>query len=117
MPRANMTTFKSNFEKTFHSQTKLPYETTRLEYVKHHKYTPDFQLGPKTFVETKGKLTGADRTKHLLIKVQHPDVRVIFVFMAPNNKLSKSSKTTYAMWAEKNGFEWHTLESFKRMYK
>lgn len=111
-----MAKFKSNFEREFYKLTKLPYETTKLPYVKSHTYTPDFQIGPQTFVETKGKLTGADRTKHLLIKAQHPEVRVIFVFMAPHNKLSKKSKTTYAMWAEKNGFEWHTQSSFKEMY-
>lgn len=111
-----MVKFKSKFERDFYKSTKLPYETTKLPYVKHHTYCPDFQLGPKTFVETKGLLTGADRTKHLLVKQQHPDVRIIFVFMAPNNKLSKKSKTTYAQWAEKNGFEHHTLASFKEMY-
>lgn len=33
-----------------------------------------------------------------------------FLFERPFNTLSKASKTTYADWCDKNGYEWTTLE-------
>lgn len=104
--------FKSKFEQTFHSLTKLAYETDSLPYVQNHTYTPDFKINANTFVETKGHFSASDRTKHLLIKQQHPEITVIFVFQAPFNKLSKKSRTTYADWATKNGFKWTTVGKF-----
>ena len=41
-----------------------------------------------------------------LIKKQYPELDIRFVFMNANNKIYKGSKTTYAMWANKHGFEW-----------
>lgn len=46
----------------------------------------------------------ADRKKHLLVKIQHPDLDIRFVFSNPNAKLRKGSPTTYADWCKKNGF-------------
>ena len=42
----------------------------------------------------------------LAVKKQHPDLDIRLVFQAPHNTLTKKSKTTYAQWAEKNGFLW-----------
>ena len=70
------------------------------------RYTPDFPLPNGIIVETKGKLEPKDRAKHLLIKLQHPDLDIRFVFQRPHDKIVKGSKTTYAMWAEKHGFKW-----------
>lgn len=70
------------------------------------KYTPDFILENGIILETKGRLTAADRKKMLLVKAQHPGLDIRFVFMYPNNKLSAKSKTRYWEWAEKNGFPW-----------
>ena len=42
--------------------------------------------------------------KHLLIKEQHPQLDIRFVFVRADNKLSPKSKTTYGGWCEKNGF-------------
>ena len=36
----------------------------------------------------------------------NPTIRIIFLFMNPDNKITKRSKTTYAMWATDNSFEW-----------
>ena len=47
----------------------------------------------------------ADRKKHLLIKEQHPELDIRFVFSSSKAKLSKGSKTTYALWCTKNGFK------------
>lgn len=71
-----------------------------------HRYLCDFLLGNGVMVEAKGLFTAADRKKHLYIQEQYPQLDIRFLFMNANNRLSKSSKTTYAMWAEKNGFKY-----------
>lgn len=85
------------------------YETIKIGYVvpesKHH-YTPDFPLYGVVYVETKGKLENSDRVKHLLIKAQHPDKDIRFVFSRPSDAIYKGSPTSYAMWADKHGFKW-----------
>lgn len=89
------------------------YEQHKIEYTQpatKRKYTPDFRLPNGIFVETKGRFVTADRKKHLLIKEQYPDLDIRFVFQNANNKLSKKSKTTYADWCRKYGFEFAEKE-------
>lgn len=84
------------------------YEGTKLTYIpKPRTYTPDFYL-PDTniYIEAKGHLDKGDRVKMLLVKEQHPDLDIRFVFLNAKNKIYKGSKTTYADWANKHGFEW-----------
>lgn len=87
------------------------YESEKIEYeipAKKHKYTPDFILeGPngKIIIESKGRFVAKDRRKHLLIKEQRPGLDIRFVFSNSNTKIYKGSKTSYADWCEKNGFE------------
>jgi len=71
-----------------------------------HRYTPDFILPNGIIIETKGRFLTKDRQKHLLIKKQHPDLDIRFVFSNPNQRISKISKTTYAKWCNTNGFEY-----------
>lgn len=83
------------------------YEQNVIEFIKpvtKHKYRPDFRLPNGIFVETKGRFLAADRKKHLLIKEQHPELDIRFLFQNSKAKISKTSKTTYAIWCEKNGF-------------
>lgn len=83
------------------------YETHVVRYVKPArlaKYTPDLMLPNGIVIETKGRFDTADRQKHLLIKEQHPDLDIRFVFSNPNTRISKQSRTTYAMWCDKHGF-------------
>jgi len=68
------------------------------------KYKPDFVLSNGIIIETKGLFDSADRTKHKLIKNQNPNLDIRFVFSNSRNRISKKSKTTYAMWCEKNKF-------------
>lgn len=85
----------------------LRYEDERIRYLKPAKnatYTPDFILPNGIIVETKGRFLTADRQKHLLIKDQHPELDIRFVFSSSRTKISKTSKTTYAMWCESKGF-------------
>jgi len=81
------------------------YEPDKFNYVIEAKYTPDFKVGD-IYLETKGFFKPADRRKMLAVKKCNPDLDVRLVFQAPYNKISKNSKTTYAAWADKNGFQW-----------
>ena len=69
------------------------------------KYMPDIRLLRNgIIVETKGQFVTADRQKHKLIKEQHPELDIRFVFSNSRTRISKQSKTTYAMWCETHGF-------------
>lgn len=83
------------------------FETLALPYTvpaSVHSYKPDFLLPNGIVIETKGLFTLEDRKKMLLIKKQHPNVDIRMVFQNAKAKISKGSPTTYAMWAEKNGY-------------
>lgn len=103
--------FRSGLEERVAEQLKLSgvkveYETTKIKYrvEEDRTYTPDFVLPNGVIVETKGRFVVSDRKKHLLIKKQHPHLDIRFVFQNSKNKISKTSKTTYADWCDKNGF-------------
>lgn len=78
---------------------------SRIEYEvrETRRYTPDFVLPNGIIIETKGRFVSEDRKKHRLIKEQHPDKDIRFVFSNSKAKISKLSKTTYGMWCEKHG--------------
>ena len=86
------------------------YETKSFEYqYKPQTYTPDFELyakGRRIYIEYKGKMDNETRRKLLAIRASNPTLEIYLVFEKPNNKIRKGSKTTYAAWAEKNGFDW-----------
>ena len=84
----------------------VKYEELKIKYEVHdfRTYTPDFELPNGIIIETKGRFVLDDRKKHLLIKKQHPDLDIRFVFSNSNAKINKGSKTTYGMWCDKNGF-------------
>jgi len=107
--------YRSGLEETISRQIAdagLPvsYEEDKIEYVwpeRTSKYTPDFKLpkqGGFFFVETKGRWTVDDRQKHLLIKEQHPDLDIRFVFSNQNAPLYKGSPNRYCDWCDKHGF-------------
>ena len=90
------------------------YEDQVIEYLRPAKiarYTPDFIIAPESsatgkelVIESKGRFLTADRQKHLLVKKQHPEKDIRFVFSRSKERISKKSKTTYADWCEKHGF-------------
>ena len=88
-------------------QMNIPYtyESDKVDYVIEARYIPDFKVGD-LYLETKGYFKAADRRKMLAVKRCNPDLDIRLVFQAPFNKISKRSKTTYAMWAERHGFPW-----------
>jgi len=83
------------------------YEKHKIKYTvpaTDHTYTPDFRLPNGIFVETKGRFVIEDRKKHVLIRKQHPELDIRFVFQNSKNKIRKGSPTTYADWCVKHGF-------------
>ena len=68
-------------------------------------YTPDFFF--KTWViEAKGKFTAKDRKRVLALLSANPKPMRFGMLFMRDNKLSKSSKTRYSQWCEKNGIAW-----------
>ena len=106
--------FKSGLEENISVQIeskgiKVEYETEKLAYTipaSQHTYNPDFKLPNGIFVETKGRFVAADRKKHLLVKAQNPTLDIRFVFSNSKNKITKTSKTTYGDWCDKNGYKY-----------
>lgn len=90
------------------AKIQFDYETINLHYeiTEQRKYIPDVILPNGIIIELKGRFTAKDRKKMLLVIEQHPDLDIRMVFMRPNNKLNKHSKTTYAMWCDKNNVKW-----------
>jgi len=91
-----------------HNQ-QFSYEPFRLEYTKPqktHYYKPDFVLPGGMIIEAKGIFDATDRKKHLLVKAAHPHLDIRLLFQNPNCPICPGSKTTLAVWADKNGFKW-----------
>ena len=82
------------------------YETVKINWklVENKTYTPDFILPNGIIIESKGRCVPEDRKKHLKVREQNPKLDIRFVFSNSRNKIRKGSKTTYAMWCEKNNF-------------
>jgi hypothetical protein len=95
------------------NNAKFTYEEMKIKYLQpatERQYTPDFVLENGIIIETKGRFLVADRKKHLLIKRQHPHLDIRFVFSNSKQKLNKASRTTYADWCIKNGFQYADKE-------
>ena len=85
------------------------FEETVITYTKPErisKYTPDFILENGIIIESKGRFLTEDRQKHLLVQKQNPFLDIRFVFSNSKTKISKRSKTTYADWCNKHGFQY-----------
>jgi len=84
-----------------YEEFKIKYEVNEVR-----TYTPDFELPNGIIIESKGRFVAADRKKHLLVKKQHPELDIRFVFSNSKNKINKGSKTTYGDWCDKHGFQY-----------
>lgn len=85
------------------------FEAVKVKYIipmTEHTYSPDFELPNGILIETKGKFEPKDRAKHLYLKICQPDLDIRFVFQKPYDPITKGSKTTHAMWADKYNFKW-----------
>lgn len=112
-PRSPRGAYRSGLEEKLAAQIAaagiaFQYEAVILPYTptKPKKYNPDFLLPNGIVIEAKGHFLSEDRSKHKLIRAQYPDLDLRFVFARPQNKLGKTSSTTYAKWAEDHGFLW-----------
>ena len=85
---------------------KYEYESTKVPYVIHHTYTPDFLLPNGVYLECKGYWEPEDRRKIKAVKTLNPDMDLRMVFQAPFNTISKKSKTTYAQYCERLDIPW-----------
>lgn len=78
------------------------------QVLKEHWYTPDFILdidAKKIYIEMKGKFSGTDRVKMVLVKEAHPELDIRMVFMR-DNWITKEHKNRYSDWAIQKGFPW-----------
>ena len=94
--RTSNNRYRSGFESKLAHQLKrsgveFKYETLTIEYQKVSTYTPDFILPNGIIVEAKGVWTVEDRTKHLLVRKQHPHLDIRMVFQRASNKINKLS--------------------------
>ncbi len=87
------------------------YETHKIAYQIQHYYSPDFILPNGVILETKGYWEPEDRRKIRNVKEQNPDLDIRMVFMNPNNKISKKSKTSYGAWCDKHDIPWTSYQS------
>lgn len=107
--------FKSLFESRIaeylrNKRVKFDYEKSRLAFrqpAKDRTYSPDFEIEETAVViEAKGFLDSDARAKLIWVKEQHPEVNLVLLFQNPDKQIRRGSPTTYAKWAEKQGFEW-----------
>lgn len=66
------------------------------------KYLPDFVLPGERYLESKGNLDVAQRQKFIALMVEGYDIKLIF---QRNNRISRTSGTTYLEWAKQYGIE------------
>ena len=82
-------TFRSKFEESIandldNQKVEYVYESEKLQYTVERNYLPDFKLPSGIFIEAKGWFKSADQRKHRIIKKQHPNIDIRFVFQNPN---------------------------------
>src|SRR5574343_1518953 len=85
--------FESNVAKLFRKERiKFEYEVDSIPYKVEEvrNYIPDFRIANGVIVEAKGRFTAQDRKKHLLLKKQYPDMKLIILFMNSRVRLSKT---------------------------
>jgi hypothetical protein len=116
---------RSGLEREIHDQLtgvgiEFGYETEKIEYrrpvirgickcgnpkvYQRRYYTPDFILENGIRLECKGRLTSADRSKLVAVKLQHPQIDLRMLFGA-NNKIDKNRPKRYSDWASENGIK------------
>jgi hypothetical protein len=101
------------------SGVEFSYEEDVVEYrvpEKIGKYKPDFKI-KGIYLETKGRFTSEDRKKMLFVFRSNPDLNLLMVFPKPNNTITRSSKTTYGAWCDKNNIPWIGLEELETLIR
>lgn len=70
--------------------------------VKRARYTPDFRVGGRFLIETKGKFDSASRSRMDDFVRSRPNVKVAMLFGA-DNWTTKARKQRYTDWCEQRG--------------
>lgn len=105
--------YRSKLEEKFADELKrlkanCAYESCKLNYVLERRYIPDFTVRTKSgktiYLEVKGYLRPADRTKMVAVRKQNPGADIRFLFA--RNQLIKGSKMMYSDWCKKYGFKY-----------
>jgi len=112
---------KSGLEEVIYNYLKdnkvhFVYEGMKIKFelpTQKKSYTPDFPINDRFIVEAKGAFNSADRKKHKLIKEQHPELDIRFIFSNSKTKIGKKSQTTYGRWCELFKFKFHCIQSTK----
>lgn len=128
MPATIKNRYRSGLEEAIAKQlegagTAYGYESIRVEYhvpARISKYLPDFTIkGTNIIIEGKGSFgaigsrfvnftanSAKERQKFALLKEQHPEYDIRFVFSKASAPIYKGSPTTHAKWATDHGFKW-----------
>ena len=100
------------------SKIEYEYEVTKIPYIvpeSNHNYIVDFSGSNGIHYEVKGWLSDhQERQKYILVKQQHPDLDLRFVFDNPN-KLCGGTKYSHAKWADKFGFRWCSIKDVEQI--
>ena len=95
------------------------YEVTKIPYTipeSKHTYTVDWTLLNGVLLETKGRLADyAERKKYELLKEQHPDLDLRFVFADPNKLVGGTKTVTHGAWATKHNFKWCSIKDTEQI--
>jgi hypothetical protein len=112
---------KSGLEEVIYNYLKdnkvhFVYEGMKIKFelpTQKKSYTPDFPINDRFIVEANGAFNSADRKKHKLIREQHPELDIRFIFSNSKTKIGKKSLTTYGKWCELFKFKFHCIQSTK----
>ena len=84
-------------------RVKFVFEPSSIQYEVPKKYTPDFLVPNGILIAVKGWLKAEDQRKHKLIKAQHPELDIRFVFQRLRTKV-QGGRFTCEEWCKKYGF-------------
>lgn len=115
-------------EKLTGAGVEFGYESQNIRYTvpsREAKYLPDFTIpGCPIIIEPKGKFGGnyqgkfgrrmvgskdaavKERQKFVLLKEQHPELDIRFIFSRASTPIYPKSPTSHGKWATDHGFKW-----------
>lgn len=120
--------FDSKWEKTLHEGLlkNADYHTKdHVSYSIPKTYKPDFivrRSDGDIYVEAKGRFRDRDEARKYIFIKECVD-RFVFLFMDPDKpmpfakKRKDGTKQSHAQWAEKQGIEWFTEETFPKEWR
>jgi hypothetical protein len=91
------------------------YEPYKVDYVVHHKYTPDFVYQVNDLeaivVEAKGFFRPGDTQKYKAIRTALEDMHggcheLVFLLQSPMKQVRKGAILTMSQWCTKEGIRW-----------